>query len=139
MISRKILIVDDEEILIRTFSKLLTKKGYSVTGVLSGTEAVQIIQRESFDLLICDIRMPGINGFQTIRQIRDMIKFTRQSEIPVILISGYLVDPVMELEILRIMPNLFMTKPFDTHFFLEKISWVLENRKNSRPNLTFHD
>lgn len=84
MNGRRILIVEDEEILIRTFSKLLNKKGYETSGVHSGSEAIRLLGKENFSLMVCDVRMPGLDGFETLRQIRERIALQRLAPLPVI-------------------------------------------------------
>jgi CheY-like chemotaxis protein len=59
---KKILIVEDEESLLRLESILLTSKGYDVTGVSSGLEALQVIPQLQPDLVLLDIMLPGLDG-----------------------------------------------------------------------------
>ena len=69
----KILIVDDEEIIRALVSKVLTIGGYeNVLNAMSGEEGLELFQRETPDLVICDVAMPGIGGLETIRRMREM-------------------------------------------------------------------
>jgi len=68
----KILIVDDESHIRESAVRLLQRKGYETEGAESGTEALEKIARKSFDLLLLDIRMPGMSGLELLRQIKEI-------------------------------------------------------------------
>jgi len=79
---KKILIVDDEPAQIRLFSQLLTANGYSVLKAVSGREAIRIVHESKPDLILLDVIMPEMDGWQTCNLIRDI------SEIPIIMLTG---------------------------------------------------
>ncbi len=81
---KAILIVDDEKNLLKLYEKEFTDEGYRVTTASSGVEALQKIERESFDLVVLDIRMPDLNGVETLKKIMEAT-----SKLPVILNSAY--------------------------------------------------
>ena len=62
MCKSKVLVVDDDRLVLTTLSNSLGKVGYAITSAASGGEALELIERESFDLVILDIRMPDISG-----------------------------------------------------------------------------
>lgn len=64
--SQKILVIDDDHLVVKTIGKLLEAEGYEVITSESGQEALTIIENDSLDLVISDIRMPGMNGVETI-------------------------------------------------------------------------
>jgi len=113
----KILVIDDEEILTITFVKLLEKAGYSVLVASRGEDAVIMAEEDAFDLILCDIRMPGQNGVATIQQIKNL---RGKKEIPVIFITGY-ADEVLEKEASRLEPVAYLYKPFDAFKLLDLI------------------
>jgi len=115
--SKKILVIDDEEILTITFVKLLETAGYSVLVASRGEDAVVMAEEDDFDLILCDIRMPGQNGVETIRQIKDL---QGRKKIPVIFITGY-ADEILEKEASRLEPVAYIYKPFDAFKLLELI------------------
>ena len=67
----KILIAEDDQELCQLFSHVLEKNGYGVTGVANGMEALAAMEKEYYDLIICDIMMPLMDGFEFVRQLRD--------------------------------------------------------------------
>jgi DNA-binding response OmpR family regulator len=81
---KSILIVDDEKNLLKLYEREFTEEGYRVTIASSGLEALQKIERESFDLVVLDIRMPDLNGVETLKKIMEAT-----SKVPVILNSAY--------------------------------------------------
>jgi len=81
----KILVVDDS-ITTRTLEvSILERQGYQVQAVINAEEALERLQAESFDLLISDVEMPGMNGFELTRQVRTILGLT---ELPVIIVTS---------------------------------------------------
>lgn len=109
--SKKILFIDDEEILVKTMSRLLEKQGYQVYTVKNGVDAQVLIEEEDFDLIISDIRMPGQNGVETVKSIQKFLR-NKKGEIPVIFITGF-ADEKMENEAKKLKPIAYLAKPFD--------------------------
>jgi DNA-binding response OmpR family regulator len=70
----KVLVVDDERAVCNMLKKFLTKKGYSVNTALSGKEAIKAIRKEKPHVVLLDIRMPGIDGVETLKRIRKLNK-----------------------------------------------------------------
>lgn len=114
---KKILVIDDEEILTATFVKLLETAGYGVLVASRGEDAVVMAEEDDFDLIICDIRMPGQDGVKTIQQIRNL---RGEKKIPVIFITGY-ADEILEKEANRLDPVAYIYKPFDAFKLLDII------------------
>lgn len=120
--TKKILVIDDEELLTRTLTLLLERKGYEVLAVKNGQEAEAICEEEEFDLIIADIRMPGMNGIETVKSIR---RRKNGKDIPVIFISGY-VDDSLEKEIESFHPFGYFRKPFDNDCLISKIETLIK-------------
>lgn len=118
-----ILVIDDEEDVRNFFRVILQKEGYEVITAINGIEGVEKakVYREQIQLIILDIKMPGLNGIETLRQIRKIL-----SDVPVIISTGYSEDSIdtsdPELKI-----NDFLTKPFGTKEILRKIKMFLGN------------
>ena len=86
---KRILLIDDEDLIIISFHKLLTKSGYDVSVANTGMAALEMAEDEEFDLVISDIRMPWVNGIETVREIKQTLQ-ARQKKIPgIIFITGY--------------------------------------------------
>jgi DNA-binding response OmpR family regulator len=106
--SRKILIVDDEEV-IRKFIKIhLLKLGYEVAEAADGEQAMEQLGRDDFDLLICDILMPKKDGWEVIREMKSNPK---TKSIPVIVLTAKNEDSDM-FKGYNLGANYYMTKPF---------------------------
>ena len=87
--TKSILVIDDDHLVVKSLVRLLENEGYSVSGAESGNQALDLIRDNTFDLIISDIRMPDINGIQTSYNIRDFLKKNKKQAIPVIFITGY--------------------------------------------------
>ena len=80
----KILLVDDEEHIRLLFKEELEEEGYTISLASNGFEALEVMQTGSFDLVVLDIKMPGMDGIQTLSEIKKLNKDQR-----VILCSAY--------------------------------------------------
>lgn len=79
-----VLVVDDEQDFVETLVKRLERRGFKVTGVGSGREALQSLARNCYDVVILDVMMPGMDGIETLREIKIAWPKTQ-----VILLSGH--------------------------------------------------
>ena len=120
--SRRILVVDDHEEILDITRSVLTGDGYEVAGVLSGEDALDRLGHEPFDLVLLDINMPGIDGWQTLRMIRADDQLAR---VPVVLFSvkGEMQDKVQGLQEGAVE---YITKPFIVDDLLARVRAVLE-------------
>lgn len=82
--SKSILIVDDEESILQSLTGILQDEGYDVITAESGESCLSLIEQELPDLVLLDIWLPGIDGLETLKQIK-----SRQADIPVVIISGH--------------------------------------------------
>lgn len=117
---KKILVIDDEELITKSLLRLLSKEGYDVTITRSGQEAIGKVKESAFDLIISDVRMPEIDGIETITEIRAYLKQSNKKSIPEILITGYAdinkYEAATKLKILD-----YIYKPFDNADFLRVV------------------
>jgi len=82
----RILVVDDSSSLVLSLSELLKINGFEIDTAFSGIEALHKTEAEEYDLVICDIEMPGINGLEFLSRIRK----DYEKDLEVILMTGYL-------------------------------------------------
>ena len=80
----KILIIDNEKIILKHLVMLLTDEGFQVTGAANGRAGIDIFRSESFDLVITDLRMPETDGLEVLRQIRALDR-----DAQVIILTGF--------------------------------------------------
>ena len=71
----RILLVDDEETLLEYLSKRLLKQGLTVKAAFSGEQAIETAKQESFDVAVVDLKMPGIDGVETQKRLREIQPF----------------------------------------------------------------
>lgn len=78
-----LLVVDDDEAVLKMTTRLLQRRGYRVVACSSGEEALSWLARETFDCMLSDIQMPGIDGVRLLRAVRDL-----DLDLPVVLVTG---------------------------------------------------
>lgn len=110
----KILIIEDDNDISQMLRELLTNENYSVNQAYSGTEALLLIERETFDLVLLDLMLPGLSGQEVMKQLR------KNSYIPVICISAK-DDKETKIELLKLGADDYIVKPFDTDELLARI------------------
>ncbi len=82
--SKRIMVIDDEPAIRRSFELALDESGYQVESVSSGKEGVLRLQKGAYDLVFLDLKMPGMNGVETLREIRK-----RDETIPVYIVTAF--------------------------------------------------
>ncbi len=104
---RMVLVVDDDEVICDLFTRVLTREGYQVVVAPDGQKASEIAREREFSLVFLDIKMPGVNGIDTLRVLKRIDK-----DIQVAIVTGYAtVDTVVEA--LRFGAFDYIRKPFD--------------------------
>ncbi|MGM0420799.1 MAG: response regulator transcription factor [Bacillota bacterium] len=117
----KILIIEDEEKIARFVELELEHEGYQVIKAVDGREGLELIRSNSFDLILLDIMLPGLNGIEVLRRVRQF------SQIPVILLTARdaVVDKVTGLDGGA---DDYITKPFAIEELLARIRALLRTR-----------
>ena len=120
-----ILCIDDEEANLKLLEKLLVPRGYIVVSAASGEEALLEITNQTIDLVLLDIIMPGMDGFEVCRQIKEDPKLRN---IPVIMITASIIkqDRILGIEAGA---EEFLSKPFDQAEVLARIKMLLKMKK----------
>jgi diguanylate cyclase (GGDEF)-like protein len=118
----KILVVDDEEHIRRILKFQLEKNGYDVVSAENGEVALQLLRREAPDLILLDLMMPNIDGFEVCRRIRQNCQ---TSQIPIIMLTAKsdLPDKIMGL---KDGANDYLVKPYSNEELLLRIKNVLD-------------
>ena len=86
---KKILVVDDDRLVRESVKKILKIEGFDPTLANDAFDALKKVEKESYDLIISDIRMPGKDGVQAIREIRRLFDEKARKDIPIIFITGF--------------------------------------------------
>ena len=128
MAKEHILVVDDEEDILELVRYNLVREGYQVKGALSGEEAFKKVTKESFDLIVLDLMLPGIDGLEVAKQLRNDKK-NRQVPIIMLTAKGEEADVVTGLELGA---DDYVTKPFSPRILVARIRAVLR-RKATEP------
>ncbi len=121
---QKILVVDDDENIAELISLYLTKECFETMIVGDGEAALEAVKSFEPNLIVLDIMLPGIDGYQVCREVRS------QSQIPIILLSakGEVFDKVLGLELGA---DDYMEKPFDSKELVARVKAVLRRYKLS--------
>ena len=127
-----VLLVDDEPLVTKSLQKLLVQQGITNVQIAeSGDRALEMIRElkteknKTFDLIISDIRMPGIDGIETIKKAKDFISHSKGKESPVIFITGYEGDGAVE-RAKQIGYVDYLYKPLDINHFLTSVKKQLQ-------------
>lgn len=120
-----ILIVEDDIEINKMLQTLLRKNGYEVTSVFSGTEALLMLDRKSFDLILLDLMLPGLSGEKVLEQVN------QEMQIPVICVSAK-DDLETRLGLIRDGADDYITKPFNNEELIVRIGALLR-RVNKYP------
>ncbi len=116
----KVLIVDDEELFCRSIVKVLTVQKISAMAVFSGESAMAELSKNAYDVVVLDMKMPGISGIE-------LLKWIKGQEIPVevIILSGH-ASMEIAVEAVRLGAYDYLLKPCDIDDLLLKISLAFE-------------
>jgi DNA-binding NtrC family response regulator len=118
----RILLVDDEIVFANNMSKLLTRRGYQVTAVNSGDAALQSLLNNSFDVMVLDLKMPGMDGIAMIHEMRKLGLSTE-----VLILTGHgSIDTA--LEAIQLGAYDYVTKPCEISELISKIESAFQKK-----------
>lgn len=122
----KILMVDDEEELIAAWIERIELRGINARGVTNGKDALKIIKDNDFDVLVLDLKMPGISGYDMMQLIKK-----EKPDLPIIIITGHQCN---EEETNSLPANAFdcLIKPVNIEILIEKIKKAANYRKQQK-------
>lgn len=118
-----ILVVDDSTTNIVLLEAILEEKGYIIHKALSAREAFNIISKNKIDLILLDLLMPKISGFEFLEEIR---KNKKTTNIPVIVVSALTEEETID-KILKMGAIDFVKKPIDINYLVDKVERTLHN------------
>lgn len=127
--TKRILIVDDEDIVIRSCMRILNNDEYSIDAAHDGQQALGILETTAYDLLILDIKMPKMNGIEVLRRVKES-----HPDIDVIMITG-LNEIETAVQAMKLGAFDYMPKPFDPEELILVVERALERRQLLQENL----
>ncbi len=118
----KILVVEDDTSLLTTLKYNLQKDGYSVTTAIDGPEALEVARKEKPDLIVLDVMLPGLSGYEVCRILR------KETIVPILMLTAKTedTDKIVGLEIGA---DDYMTKPFSMRELLARVRAMLRRAK----------
>ncbi len=118
----KIMVVDDEESLLETIKILLQAHGYDVICAAGGEEALKLIEEEYPDLMLLDLKMPGMDGFQVCSNIREKAQF---KQMPIVVLTAFDDEAYIQRAFFN-GANGFIVKPFESLQIINTIASFLK-------------
>jgi two-component system response regulator VicR len=120
--SKKLAYIEDEAEMIDLVRLILGRRGYTVLGATGGNEGLELVRREHPDLVLLDLMMPDMDGWDVYHQIRSE-ELTRDIPVIVITAKAQNIDKILGLRIAKVED--YISKPFSPQELLERIELVL--------------
>lgn len=124
---KKILVIDDETIITISCERALIPEGYAVKSASSGEEGLQLMDKEPFDLILLDIKMPDMDGIEVLKRIKE-----RWTDAKVIMITGY-GSVETAVKSLKLGAFNYIEKPFSPDTLLMAVKEAFKNEKIRTP------
>ena len=118
---RKILVVDDDPVVGKSFDRVLASKGYAVIIARNGEEALSKLNSEHYDVVFTDIKMPGMSGLEVAERVK-----ARQPWLPVVIVTGYGSD-AYEARAAAAGVSGFLRKPLSPDMIAESMDKALQD------------
>jgi DNA-binding NtrC family response regulator len=125
----RVLVVDDEEVMRKLMTKILEKAGYTVHTAAGGNEARQLLAEYQFDMVLSDVKMPDMNGFDLLKEIK-----AKYPGIAVIMMTAY-ADSYTIKDALLFGADEYITKPFkhyEVTVVLERAYWRTQSQRKQQ-------
>lgn len=129
----KILVVEDELTLRETLEYNLKRQGYTVLTASDGLRALELVQTERPDLLLLDVMLPGLDGFEVCRRLRQ-----EQQHMPVLMLTAR-ADEIDKVVGLEVGADDYLTKPFSMRELLARVKALLRRVRLLREELAGHE
>lgn len=124
----QILVVDDEKKICEFLQVLLGREGYSVEAAHDAAEALERVSRDSFNMVITDLKMPGMDGFELVTRLKQL-----KPDVPVVMITGYATVETA-VKALRHGVDDYVTKPFNIEELRRVVSRSLQTARMEHEN-----
>jgi DNA-binding NtrC family response regulator len=118
----KVLVVDDDAIVIKSCTRILESENYAVSTVSGADEALETLKKDTFELLLVDVKMPKRDGLFLMKEIRKDFP-----DLPIIVMSGYSTAETVA-DALRSGATQFISKPFRPDELMKMVHQVLQNK-----------
>jgi DNA-binding response OmpR family regulator len=123
---RRILCIEDEPEMIDLIRLILERKGFEVLGAVGGQEGLEAIRREKPDLVLLDLMMPDVDGWEVYRQMKADEEL-QHTPVVVVTAKAQSIDKVLGLHIAKV--DDYVTKPFGPGDLAESVERVLQKKK----------
>ena len=133
MRSRKILVVDDDPIVLESCRRILESEGFLVVCVPSANDAFDNLEMGHFDLMITDIKMPRQDGFYLLGKVKEKWPVDRVLELPVLVMTGYPTHETLR-ELKKSGVRQFIPKPFTPDELLAAVHKAMKRRQTNEKN-----
>jgi CheY-like chemotaxis protein len=127
MAGKNILLVEDNEVNRRLAGFLLRSQGYQVREATSAAAAFELLDKEPIDLIVMDIQLPGIDGLEATRKLKDQ---PATADIPVIAVTSYAMKGDREKALAAGCAG-YVTKPIDKNTFIQEVAAHLGSKSNT--------
>jgi CheY-like chemotaxis protein len=127
MAQATVLLVDDEDEFRVTVQKLLVRRGFRVVSAPDGAHAIRLVLRGGVDVAVVDVKMPGVDGMATLRELKRI-----QPGLPVIILTGHLLKST-EQEGLKLGAFAYLTKPCTVPELVQSLEAALATQPPARP------
>jgi len=128
---KKILIIDDDLYICNLLVKYLQQHGYQTEGTISGLKGLQLIDKKSFDLVLCDYRLPDSDGSKILGHIK-----SKNPAIPVIIMTAY-ADVKIAVKLIKAGAFDYVTKPIHPEEILQLVGKAIESRQQKEVSMSF--
>ncbi|MFH1339302.1 MAG: response regulator [Candidatus Omnitrophota bacterium] len=118
--AKSILVIDDDKLVLLTVKRLLLREGYDVSTALSGAIALKKMEGADFDLIVSDIKMPNMDGIETVRKIREQLSQSGKKPVPEIFITAYAQEDIYH-KALTLNAAGYIEKPFDVKTLVQTV------------------
>jgi two-component system, NtrC family, response regulator HydG len=128
---KKILVIDDDSYICNLLENYLKHNGYQAIGTISGANGIKLIDKEKFDLILCDFRLPDSDGLKILQYVKSKLIAT-----PVIIMTAY-ADVKIAVKLIKAGAFDYVTKPIQPEEILQLINKATDSRNEKESGSTF--